>query len=221
MEQLQGLSAASTFHAAFRAVAPNQEYLLQGSVLDSHHEVLLHRLRGLCDSADTSPALFNDYEAVYQLKNTTQQSQYILFRIRQSLSHPDAPCHIRYLGQAEIGLADKNRHTLVRACYDVACSNNVREFLNELGFKLDHEYVAKGFFFHKGRMKVTVSKLYRMQQPGKTDPNNLEAISASHFVELSVVAPMGQESIGEDMKTFAEQLKPLCVLEKVDHRRLP
>ena len=41
--------------------------------------------------------------------------------------------HIRYLGQAEVG--DKNRHTLVRACYDVACSNNVREFLNELGFK--------------------------------------------------------------------------------------
>ena len=41
--------------------------------------------------------------------------------------------HIRYLGQAEVG--DKNRHTLVRACYDVACSNNVREFLSELGFK--------------------------------------------------------------------------------------
>lgn len=221
MEQLQPPSAASTFHAAFRAVAPNQEYLLQGSVLDAHHEVLLHRLRGLCDSADTSPVLFCDYEAVYQLKNTTQQSQYILFRVRQSLIDREAPCYIRYLGQAEVGLSDKSRHTLVRACFDVACSNNVREFLNELGFKLDHEYVAKGYFFHKGRMKVTVSKLHRMQQPGKTDQNNLEGISTSHLVELSVVAPMGQESIGEDMKNFAEQLKPLCILEKVDHRRLP
>ncbi|KAL8593764.1 hypothetical protein ACOMHN_059257 [Nucella lapillus] len=199
-------TAVTSFTTAFRNTAPFQEYLLQGSILDVHCEVLLHRLRGLCDNADTQPEPFNDYEAVYQLKNnlSTQQSQYILFRVREALGDPEAPCYIRYLGQAEVG--DKNRHTLVRACYDVACSNNVREFLNELGFKLDHEYVARGFVFHKGRMKAMVSKIYRMQQPGKTD--SLEPISQSHLVELSVVAPLGQDSIGEDMKNFAEQLKP-------------
>lgn len=212
-------SAATSFTTALRSTAPFQEYLLQGSILDVHCEVLLHRLRGLCDNADMQPEPFNDYEAVYQLKNnlSTQQSQYILFRVREALGNPEAPCYIRYLGQAEVG--DKNRHTLVRACYDVACSNNVREFLNELGFKLDHEYVARGYVFHKGRMKAMVSKLYRMQQPGKTD--SLEPISQSHLVELSVVAPLGQDSIGEDMKNFAEQLKPLVILEKFDHRRLP
>lgn len=214
-------SATTSFSTAFRNTAPFQEYLLQGSILDAHCEVLLHRLRGLCDNADATPQPFNDYEAVYQLKNnlSTQQSQYILFRVREALDDPEAPCYIRYLGQAEVG--DKSRHTLVRACYDVACSNNVREFLNELGFKLDHEYVARGYVFHKGRMKAMVSKIYRMQQPGKTDQNSLEPISQSHLVELSVVAPLGQDSIGDDMKNFAEQLKPLVVLEKFDHRRLP
>lgn len=47
-----------------------------------------------------------------------------------------------------------------------------------------------------------------MQQPGKTEQNSLEPISQSHIVELSVVAPLGQDSIGDDMKNFAEQLKP-------------
>jgi mediator of RNA polymerase II transcription subunit 18 len=45
-----------------------------------------------------------------------------------------------------------------------------------------------------------------MNQPG--DVNNLEPITLSCLVELSVVAPTGQEQIGEDMKNFAEQLKP-------------
>ncbi|XP_070199651.1 mediator of RNA polymerase II transcription subunit 18-like isoform X2 [Littorina saxatilis] len=159
--------AGTSYSNAFRFVAPLQEHLLQGSILDAHCEVLLHRLRGLCDNADTTPETFSDYEAVYQLKNNlaTPASQYILLRVRQALDHPEAPHHIRYLGQAEVG--DKSRHTLVRACFDVACSSNVRDFLNELGFKLDHEYVARGYFFHKGRMKVMVSKIYRMQQPGR------------------------------------------------------
>ena len=52
-----------------------------------------------------------------------------------------------------------------------------------------------GFFF-----------LFKMNQQG--DVNNLEPITLSYLVELSVVAPTGQEQIGEDMKNFAEQLKP-------------
>lgn len=51
-------------------------------------------------------------------------------------------------------------------------------------------------------------KLSQLIQPGKTDPHNLEPLGQSHLVELSVVAPLGQEQIGEDMKNFAEQLKP-------------
>lgn len=48
-------------------VAPTQEYLLQGSVLDSSKDVLLHRLQGLCDNTDTPREMFADHEMVFQL----------------------------------------------------------------------------------------------------------------------------------------------------------
>ena len=56
---------------------------------------------------------------------------------------------------------------------------------------------------------------FQMQQPGKTEQNTLEPISQSHIVELSVVAPLGQDSIGDDMKNFAEQLKPYPWIKEV------
>lgn len=71
--------------------------------------------------------------------------------------------------------------------------------------------------FRKGRMKVTVSKIFKMGQ-GKMD--SVEPISQSYLVELSVLAPSGQDAIAEDMRVFAEQLKPLVHLEKIDYKRL-
>jgi len=45
-------------------VAPLQEYLLQGSILDSHCDLLLHHLNGLCDNTDSGPEKFHDQELV-------------------------------------------------------------------------------------------------------------------------------------------------------------
>ncbi|XP_077994987.1 mediator of RNA polymerase II transcription subunit 18-like [Glandiceps talaboti] len=194
-----------------------QEYLLQGSVLDSALESLLHRLRGLCDNLETVPETFHDHEMVYILRgNTTSQSSPVLLRARHALDHPNMPWQLRYVGQAELG--DKNRSTLVRSCIDCATSDNLSSFLVEMGFRLDHEYVVKGYLFRKGRMKITASKLYKVLSPGNTE--DIEAISLSNLVELSVVASTGQEAVGDDMRTFAEHLKPIVQMEKVDHRRL-
>jgi len=57
-------------------------------------------------------------------------------------------------------------------------------------------------------------------QVGQNKQENLEAISESYLVELSVLAPKGQDAIAEDMRSFAEQLRPLVLLEKVDYKRL-
>lgn len=74
--------------------------------------------------------------------------------------------------------------------------------------------------FRKGRMKITVSKIFKVNVPFKMgDPFN-EPISSSYLVELSVLAATGQDAIGEDMRIFAEQLKPLVQLEKIDFKRL-
>ena len=66
--------------------------------------------------------------------------------------------------------------------------------------------------FRKGRMKITVSKIFKV--------NSAEAISQSYLVELSVLVPNGQDAIAEDMRIFAEQLKPLVQLDKIDYKRL-
>jgi mediator of RNA polymerase II transcription subunit 18 len=39
-------------------------------------------------------------------------------------------------------------------------------------------------------------------------------------VELSVLAPSGNDSVAEDMKNFSDQLKPLVNLDKYDLRRI-
>lgn len=44
-----------------------QEYILQGSILDSSCEMLLHRLRGLCDNGDSPTETFEDKEYVYSI----------------------------------------------------------------------------------------------------------------------------------------------------------
>ncbi|GFV48361.1 mediator of RNA polymerase II transcription subunit 18 [Trichonephila clavipes] len=194
--------------------APQQEFLMQGSIMDTSCEVLLHRLRGLCDNADENPEAFHDYEMVFQIRGPTGTP--LVLRARQALDHPEMPWHLRYIGQPEIG--DKNRATMIRSCIDVDTSNNVVQFLNELGFRLDYEFVLKGFMFRKGRMKVTVAKVCRLLQ--QNNPDSIEPVSQSYLVELSVVAPTGQEALADEMKAFSEQLKPLVQLDKFDHRRL-
>ena len=74
---------------------------------------------------------------------------------------------------------------------------------------------CKGFLFRKGRMKVTVSKILKPNPAG----GDGEPMTGSHLVELSVLAPSGSVAVADDMKNFAEQLRPLVNLDKVDPRR--
>lgn len=202
---IEGLTAAMKVN-----IIPDQEYLLQGSVLDTHVDVLNHRLKGLCDNVDIGQETFHEKEMVFSIRGTA--SQPLTLRVRHSLDpNSRIPWQLRYVGQPELG----NRPTVVRSCYDIACSENILEFLTELGCRLEFEYVAKGFLFRKGRIKVTVSKCFK---PGSATESS-EPISTSHLVEMSVLAPSGNDSVAEDMKSFADQLQPLVLLDKYDPRR--
>ncbi|XP_041510561.1 mediator of RNA polymerase II transcription subunit 18-like [Microtus oregoni] len=180
--------------------------LLLGSVLDHSLESLIHCLRGLCDNME--PETFLDQEMVFLLKG--QQASPFVLRARCSMDRAGAPWHLCYLGQPEMG--DKNRHALVRNCVDIATSENLTDFLMEMGFRMDHEFVTKGHLFRKSIMKIVVYKIFRILVPGNTD--STEALSLSYLVELSVVAPAGKDMVSDDMRNFAEQLKPLVHLEK-------
>ncbi|KAL6053279.1 hypothetical protein STEG23_009374, partial [Scotinomys teguina] len=213
-DQLRGIMEAPpvTMMPVTGGTINMMEYLLQGSVLDHSLESLIHRLRGLCDNME--PETFLDHEMVFLLKG--QQASPFVLRARRSMDRAGAPWHLRYLGQPEMG--DKNRHALVRNCVDIATSENLTDFLMEMGFRMDHEFVAKGHLFRKGIMKIVVYKIFRILVPGNTD--STEALSLSYLVELSVVAPAGQDMVSDDMRNFAEQLKPLVHLEKIDPKRL-
>lgn len=213
-------TAMDALNAAVKShIIPNQEYLLQGSVLDQYVEVLLHRLRGLCDNVDSGPESFHDHELCFTLRANSPNAPMVLpLRVRRALDVKDAPFQLRYIGQQELG--DKNRATVVRSSIDMACSATIVEFLTELGCRIDFEYIARGYMFRKGRMKVTVSKIFKVNGLSNAPGDSMEPISQSYLVELSVLAPTGQDAIADDMRIFAEQLKPLVQLEKIDYKRL-
>lgn len=224
-----------------------QEYFLAGSVLDTAADggrpvdVLLHRLRGLCDQLEplqgpidthAAPAAlsahreghsvqtFHELEQVYAIK-TIGHAAPTQLRVRRSLDphHQAAPHHLRYLGTAE---NEKTKSVLTRQYISVSCNDAAVSVIEFMGFRLDYELVVKGFLFRKGKMKIVISKLYKVPNHGKYD--QIEALTMSHLVELSVIAPPGggagsADPIGDDMKAFAEILKPLVVLEKVDGRK--
>eukprot|EP00096_Caligus_rogercresseyi_P000648 TRINITY_DN11123_c0_g1_i1.p1 TRINITY_DN11123_c0_g1~~TRINITY_DN11123_c0_g1_i1.p1 ORF type:complete len:221 (+),score=66.66 TRINITY_DN11123_c0_g1_i1:67-729(+) len=209
---IQGMTALTS--AMSTNIIPDQEYLLQGSILDPHVDVLKHRLGGLCDNVDPSSSgheTFQEREMVFSIRGSSGTP--LTLRIRRPLDpHSDIPWQLRYVGQAEL----KNRATIVRSCYEIACSSNAIEFLSELGCRLEYEFVAKGFIFRKGRMKIIISKIFKMGSPGL---ESLEPQTNSHLVELSILAPSGNDAVAEDMKNFAEQLKPLVLLDKIDPPR--
>lgn len=145
------------------------------------------RLRGLCDNVDTGVEQFTDCEACFtipsrQVGGPTQVAP-LQLRVRRSQEPANPYFQLRYLGQPE---ADRRKPTIVRSCIDVACTSSIYDYLTELGARVQFEYRISGYMFRKGRMKITVAKVF--QNTSTADP-----ISQSYLVELSVVAPSGQE----------------------------
>ncbi|KAA0201521.1 hypothetical protein HAZT_HAZT005409 [Hyalella azteca] len=198
-------------------IVPDQEFVLQGSVMDLSVSVLLSRLRGLCDNADSLPETFHDQEICFILKDFSNPGAVgpgtggVMLRVRKALDHPELPWQLRYTGQPEVG----NRPALLRNCLDVPVSSNICDFLHELGAKVDHEYVSKGYIMRKGRIKVTVFKIFKVG--GKEVQ---EGVTKSHVVELSALTTRVDEAIATDLRIVADQLKPLVNLQNLDYRRL-
>lgn len=195
---------------------PGQEYYLQGSILDESVDILLHKLRGICDSSDEGESeRFKEHEIVYFMREGMSNSA-VNLRVRKPLHTPDRPWTLCYLGMPEIG--DRNQPTTIRTCVEMNCSQNVCTFLQELGFIMDYEFISHGWLFRKHRLKATVSKIYRKHAQMS---DQLAAVSRSHLVEVSIISGASNEQAAQEVQAFAEQLKPLVHLDKIDSRRLP
>lgn len=194
---------------------PNQQLLLQGSILDESVDILLHRLRGMCDDSEGGLVRYKEHEMVFTMREPVPPGT-VSVRVKRQLNGSDQPWLLCYLGNPEVG--DKSRLTTVRTCIEVNCSQNVCSFLRELGFNIDYEFINHGWIFRKNRLRVNVSKVCRI-----LNPNNLDQvcpITKSHLIEVSTIASSGNDQSANEVHSFSEQLKPLVNLEKVDPRRL-
>ncbi|XP_037026411.1 mediator of RNA polymerase II transcription subunit 18-like isoform X2 [Bradysia coprophila] len=200
-------------------IIPQHEYLLQGTILDLHVDHLVQRLRGLCDNMDQGLQTFHDHEICFSLLSTKEGVAPLILRVRRAIDIMDAPYQLRYIGQQEVG--DRTRPTLVRNSLDIACTPTVIEYLKELGCNVDFEYTSRGYMFRKGRMKITVAKIFKLGGVPSNPESYTDPIpfTQSYLVELSVLTA-GQDGIGKEMVHFAEQLRPLVKLEKIDYKRL-
>lgn len=75
-------------------------------------------------------------------------------------------------------MSDRSFLTFCKFCLDPPTHP-----LASQGCRLEFEFVAKGFLFRKGRMKVTLSKIFKVGQ-GPSQPDQIEPITGSHLVEL-------------------------------------
>lgn len=194
------------------AARQNQiQYYLQGSVPSASLSSLHHRLQGLCDNAaGNNNNNFEDHEMVYNLKGSSSS---VTFRVRRSLLSPDALWQMRYLGSPEGG-GDKSRVASMRSCIEVATTDNISLFLEEIGFRFDHELVLKGRLYRKGPMRIAVSKIFKV--PMRGDITRIQPLTDSHLVELTANTAVQQDPLAEEMKAFAEHLKPMTVLARSD-----
>ncbi len=75
---------------------------------------------------------------------------------------------------------------------------------------MDAELIMKGYLFHKGILKVIVSKAFT-----PVSHEQIQPITQSHLVEISCVVSMGQDIIAEELKKFADLLKPYVRMDKM------
>jgi mediator of RNA polymerase II transcription subunit 18 len=188
--------------SSVRLLSPGQQYefLLYGAVSQINLPTLLHRLRGLCDFATSGGIPFTDREIVLKIGSDPPQSAKL--HVRQSIDQPEAPWILSYHGQMEL---DASKPTAVRTCVRAGCSQNLLDFLRELGYIPVTEIIMKGYIFRKKQMRILVFQICQPNESG--DVESAQPFSNNYLVELSAVAASGQDAIGNEMKTFAEHLK--------------
>jgi len=191
-----------------------QECFLQGSIFDQHVNQLHDRLRGLCDNVQ--PFSFIDHERTYFMK-TMQQTVPIIVKASRAISKfpsTPGPWQLKYYGTIDSG--SRNKAAMTRSVVTVACNKNPDDFLKELGFTLQYEVQLRGKLYRKGNIKIVVAKLMSKN----FDDSKYENIAQSNLVEISAPATARDEKVSIELKNFAQNLRPIVHLDKIDPKRM-
>lgn len=207
--------AQATYHPLSPDLSMNinlQEYFLQGSVPDANVSKLRERLKGLCDNV--AEKIFKDHERTFVLPSTSGTIPVnIIAKASKSLDNPALPWQLRYIGPTET-----SKPTMTRSNVTTAVSDDPSKFLEELGFVHKFRTDVEGYFYRKGRVKIVVAKMVPYQN--SFDKSKVDSVFNSHLVEVSSLSSSVDKLAMDEVRSVAQLLAPLVMLEKLDHRQL-
>lgn len=185
-----------------------QECFLQGSIFDSCVEQLNERLRGLCDNVPAEQVVDNERNYLLKAGNNAP----IHVKVCRTIAKNNVPLQLKYVGATD---GNRNKSTMTRSTVTVACNKGPDDFLKELGFQVQYDVQLRGKLYRKGNIKIIVAKIL-----SKFDQNKYKAASSSHLVEISAPATARDETVSSELKIFAQSLRPIVHLDKVDNKKM-
>uniref|UniRef100_A0A914IGW7 Mediator of RNA polymerase II transcription subunit 18 n=1 Tax=Globodera rostochiensis TaxID=31243 RepID=A0A914IGW7_GLORO len=222
------LSAGKDQSSARRPTSQYQstECVLFGSIFSDHKDQLMQRLKGLCDP--DGPTSFFEHNMVFKLKTGLESP--VQVQMRRRFRVDALHWHCRYVSQPEAHIKascerddeEEAPDVVVRKVIDsLIYSTDMMSFVKSLGLRMEYEYIANGFLFTKGDIRILLYQLQCSDTIGNY--NKLKQFGESFLVEASILLPgHGLEHLqpaSKSLKEFADQLHPLCKLTFVDYGR--
>ncbi|KAH7729714.1 mediator protein 18 [Aphelenchoides avenae] len=216
-DRLTASSAVAADGKSGQGASPYQtkECVLYGTILDTHKNQLLQRLKGLCDPGVTR---FQDHDMCLRLQPKDNPNEVATqVQMRRRLNTDPFYWHCRYIGTPEPNPACP---TIVRKTIDsLIYSKDMMEFVKCLGLRMAFEYIADGYVYLKENIRVTVTKIQWTEKAGRYETNNRRDLTDSHLVEATIMLPESAEymAAAKKLREFADQLLPLCEMKKLDY----
>jgi len=192
-----------------------QECFLQGSVFDKSVDQLHERLQGLCENV--SPEALMEHEKTYHMKQPNSSLPIVVKVVKAVFPRGSFPIQMKYCGTVD-GANTKSKRANSRTVVTVSCNKDPDEFLKQLGFTMMFEAQIKGHFYRKGHIKITVAKLVNITKT--FDQSKLDKVATSHMVEASLSSASRDDRAAEELFRFAQGLKPIVNLEKMDMMKI-
>ncbi|KAM7539355.1 hypothetical protein Aperf_G00000048974 [Anoplocephala perfoliata] len=232
----QSIRGSDPFFGSQPRGAMMQEVFIQGLVSVGQRDMLIARLRGLCQEHSS----FTDQEESYSIQTlptstATGASNFVHLRVRRT-SQPNLREYVsrpvlRYLGAVES--TDRasapisfNSQVCRRSYLEASVHGLLSNFIKCLGFKKDFEFIAEGEIFVRGRAKALVYSLFEVIYSSNADMQvsiplkGRNLVPNSSMVEVTAIGSPADDTLQREVVELMELLHPLVIPGFIDHARL-
>lgn len=211
-----GDNLPAVFKCVLHGILPNDKQLVP----------FVHKLKEVCEAPGDAVHRFVRYECVYtqgpQLSGSpvaTVSPKQIRVRTLLDPSQPDlaSPDLNWMLHVSGAQRWEKDFPCVVREHKTIPVSPGYHELLSFLGYKVDFQFVEKGYrFMHPLGIEITVFKPVKMQVPG--DLKSLKDLAHAHWmVKMQALCDLRLlSSVPHSLRQFADQFRSFVTMERVD-----